>query len=131
MKSRTEMIIEFLNCREFAVVGASTNRTKFGNQVLRHYLRHGKTVYPIHPKEAEIEGCQCFPSLSAAPRTIEAISIITPPPVTEMIVREAIELGIRKLWMQPGAESPKAIAMAEDAEIDCIAGEACVLIELR
>lgn len=131
MKNRTEMIARFLESQEFAVVGASTNRTKFGNQVLRHYLKHGKTVYPIHPKEPEIEGLQCYPSLRTAPRTIEAVSIITPPSITEMIVQEAIELGIRKLWMQPGAESPKAIAMANDAEIDCIAGEACVLIELR
>ncbi len=131
MKNLNELIQSFLASAEFAVLGASTNRVKFGNQVLRHYLKHGKTVYPIHPKEEIIEGCRCFPTLTAAPDTIEAVSIITPPVITEKVIHEAVELGIRKIWMQPGAESQRAVEIARDAEMECIAGEACVLIELR
>jgi predicted CoA-binding protein len=112
-------------------VGASKNRVKFGNQVLRHYINHGKTARPIHPSEKEIEGLTCYPSLAGAPRSIDAVSIITPPAVTEIVVREALRLGIQNIWMQPGAESELAIQLAIESGANCIAGGACVLIELR
>jgi predicted CoA-binding protein len=131
MQELQERIQTFLACREFAVVGASKNRVKFGNQVLRHYINHGKTARPIHPSEKEIEGLTCYPSLAGAPRSIDAVSIITPPAVTEIVVREALRLGIQNIWMQPGAESELAIQLAIESGANCIAGGACVLIELR
>ena len=131
MKTLKERIQTFLNCQEFAVVGASNNRVKFGNQVLRHYINHSKIAHPIHPFEKEIEGLMCYSSLAEAPQSIEAVSIITPPAVTETVVREALRLGIQNIWMQPGAESELAIQLLEKSEANCIACGACVLLELR
>ena len=125
-----QRIDDFLAQGPWAVVGASTNRDKYGNKVLRCYQQHGREVYAVNPRETEIEGARCFASVSALPADVRALSIITPPPVTEKIVREAAARGIVKLWMQPGAESAKAIELAGELELSLIAGGPCLLVVL-
>lgn len=120
----------FLAESTFAVVGASPDRTKFGNKVLRCYVQHGRKVVPVHPKEPAVEGLAAFPSLSAIPARPGAVSVITPPAVTEKVVEECGKLGIRRVWIQPGAESDAAIRRARELGIDVIAGGPCLLVEL-
>ncbi|MBK6940336.1 MAG: CoA-binding protein [Planctomycetes bacterium] len=128
--SESDSIQKFLAGSSFAVVGASTDRSKYGNKVLRCYQQNKRAVTPVHPKEGTIEGLACVPDLaSVAPRP-HGVSIITPPVVTEKVVQQAIALGIRHLWMQPGAESAAAIDAARAAGIDVIAGGPCVLVVL-
>lgn len=124
-------IAEFLSAGPFAVAGASRDRAKYGNKVLRAYLQHGHRAYPVHPREKEIEGAACVPSLAALPEPVRGLSIITPPEVTERLVDEAAAAGIKRLWMQPGAESARAIARAEELGLTVIAGGPCVLVALR
>ena len=62
-----ERIDEFLKGKVFGVIGASRDRAKYGNKILRCYLQHGLTAYPINPKETEIEGRPCFPDLNSLP----------------------------------------------------------------
>ena len=119
----------FLAASTFGVAGASSNRSKYGNKVLRCYLQNGKTSIPIHPTESAVEGQQTYASVSEAP-PIESLSIITSPAVTETIVDEAIAAGIKHLWMQPGAESETAIENAKAAGLTVIAGGPCLLVVL-
>lgn len=119
----------FLSATSFGVAGASSNRQKYGNKVLRCYLQHNRMAIPIHPNEQQIEKQQAYASLADAP-TIESLSIITPPAVTEQIVDQAIAAGVKNLWMQPGAESAAAIKRAEDAGLIVIAGGPCLLVVL-
>ena len=130
MPTVDEQIAAFLDDSPFAVVGASTDRAKYGNKVLRCYQQNDRTVFPVHPKEAEIEGLAAYPSLHDLPETPHGISIITPPPVTAKVVAEAIELGIEHVWMQPGAEGDEALAVAEAAGLTPIAGGPCLLVVL-
>ncbi len=118
----------FLSGGPHAVVGASTDRTKYGNKVLRAYVQTDRPVYPVNPKAPEVEGRKAFPDLRSLPEGVHGISVITPPPVTEKVVEEAADLGIKHIWMQPGAESDAAVAAAEKAGINVIAGDACVLV---
>ena len=120
----------FLSAGPYAVVGASTNRAKYGNKVLRCYLQHGLRVYPLNPREKKIEGLACVKDLAALPEPVRGLSIITPPQVTEKIVEEAATAGIRRLWMQPGAESPAALRRAEELGLSVIAGGPCLLVSL-
>jgi predicted CoA-binding protein len=120
----------FLGGEPFAVVGASPDRGKYGNKVLRAYLQDGRNAYPVNPHVKEVEGLTCYPDLASLPESVHGVSIITPPPVTENIVEQAAELGIRHLWMQPGAESPAAIQRAKQAGIQVIAGGPCLLVTL-
>lgn len=129
--SDTDEIARFLAAGDFAVAGASTNREKYGNKVLRSYLQAGLTAHPVNPRADEIEGVPCYPDLASLPEGVRGLSIITPPVITERLVEEAAAAGIESVWMQPGAESPAAIARAEELGLSVIAGGACVLVALR
>ena len=83
-----EQIRAFLDGRPHAVVGASTNRDKYGNKALRVYQQNDRTVYPVNPSAMEVEGVQAYPDLAALPEPVHGVSIITPPPVTERFVEE-------------------------------------------
>ncbi len=126
--SETDRIQAFLASGPFAVVGASTDREKYGNKVLRCYLQHGREVYPINPRAPEVEGRKAYPSLAALPVRVPAISVITPPAATEQVVREAHAAGVKHVWMQPGAESAEAIRSAEALGMNVIAGGPCLLV---
>ena len=124
-----EEIRDFLAEGPWAVVGASTDRAKYGNKVLRAYLQNELgPLYAVHPREREIEGVATYPNLAALPERPRGVSIITPPAVTDAVVEEAIGLGVTHLWMQPGAESEEAIAAAEAAGLSVLAHGPCLLV---
>jgi predicted CoA-binding protein len=124
-------IQSFLAGKRFAVVGASADRSKYGNKVLRCYKQNNIDAVPINPTASEVEGLTAYPDLASAPGTFDGVSIITPPPVTERVVNDALRLGIKNIWMQPGAESDSAIQAAEAAGANVIAHGPCVLVSLR
>jgi len=123
-----DLIDEFLRGGPFAVVGASQDRSKYGNKVLRAYQQRGLKVYPINPKADEVEGLAAYPDLAGLPEQVTGISIITPPPVTERVVEEAARNQVRHVWMQPGAESPAAIRRANELGLGVIADGSCFLV---
>jgi len=96
-----DAINSFFAGKCFAVAGASSDRSKYGNIVFRALLESGRRVYPINPKGELIEGHPSFQSLSDLPEVPDSLSIVTPPEVTRRIVADAIALGIKNLWMQP------------------------------
>ncbi len=122
---------QFFSSKAFAVVGASSNKTKFGNKVLCAYIQNNKVVFPINPHEDSIEGINTLPSIDALPNHVKSISIVTPPAVTEKMVVSAIQHGIKNIWMQPGSESESAIVMCKKNKINVIAGGPCILKELQ
>ncbi|PIE24721.1 MAG: CoA-binding protein [Planctomycetota bacterium] len=126
----SELTKEFFEHGPFAVVGASTKREKYGNKVLRCYLQHDLQAYPINPHADEVEGLPAYPDLNSTPQKPGAISVITPPEITEKLLEQAHEFGIDWVWLQPGAESPKAIAKAEGYGMKLIAGGPCLLVAL-
>ena len=123
-----DRIEEFLRGEPHAVVGASANRAKFGNKVFRAYQRAGRPVFAVHPSAEKIEGQTAYPDLASLPQSVYGISIITPPEITERIVEEAGQLGIVHLWMQPGAQSDRSVAIAQQFGMNFIAGDACLLL---
>lgn len=127
-RSLEDRIKSFMSAGPYAVVGASSDREKYGNKVLRAYQQHGMEVYPINPRATEIEGLKCYPKLADVPAKVRGISVITPPAVTEQIVVAAAAAGVRTVWMQPGAESPEAVRKAETLGMEVIAGGPCFLV---
>lgn len=125
-----QRIQDFLAGRAYAVAGASQDRSKYGNKVLRCYLQHGRVAYAVNPRDAEVEGAPCVKDLASLPGPVHGLSIVTPPPVTEKLVEAAHQAGIRRVWMQPGAESPRAIERCAELGLDCIAGGPCLLVAL-
>lgn len=125
-----EQIATFLTATAFGVIGASADRSKFGNKVVRCYQMHNKRVFPVNPKETSIEGISCVAGVADLPPEVTSISIITPPTVSEQVVEAAIVKGIKNIWMQPGAESPLAIKRCREAGVNLIADGSCILVVL-
>ena len=125
-----QAIVAFLARGPWAVVGASANRAKYGNRVLRAYLQTGREVYAVNPKETSIEGVACFPSLRDLPVPVGGVSVITQPGVTERIVEDLPACGASFVWMQPGAESRRAVARATELGLTVIAGGPCALVAM-
>src|SRR5262249_24262540 len=110
----SDAIADFLAGTTYAVVGASKDRWKYGNKVLRCYLQKGRKAIPVNPRADVVEGIAAVPDLASLPEPVHGASIITQPEVTERIVEEAAKAGITRLWMQPGAESERAIERAPE-----------------
>lgn len=125
-----EEIDAILESRVFAVVGVSRNPEKYGYLVWKALRRAGKTVYGINLAAREIEGVPIYPTLASVPEKVEAAVIVVPPAVTEQAVQECIRLGIPAVWMQPGAESPKAEQICIDADMRLVAGGPCIMVML-
>ncbi|MFZ3207535.1 MAG: CoA-binding protein [Geobacteraceae bacterium] len=123
-------IMEFLQAKAFGVVGASSDRSKYGNRVLRCYQEHGLKAIPVNPREDEIEGIKCVASVSDLPDEVASISIITSPSITDQVVELAAIKGISNIWMQPGAESTKSVAFCRERGINVIADGSCILVVL-
>jgi predicted CoA-binding protein len=126
-----DQIKQFLAGKRFAVVGASKDRAKYGNKVLRAYLQNNRDAIPVNPGADEIEGLTTYRDLASVPGNVDGVSIITPPNVTEKVVDQALQRGIKQIWMQPGAENSAAIESAEKAGANVIAGGPCLLVALR
>jgi predicted CoA-binding protein len=127
---RERLISDFVNRRVWAVVGASQDRHKFGNRVFRSMRQAGYIVYPVNPKGGELEGAKVYPTLADLPEAPEVIDLVVPPAVSEQVVREANDLGLSRVWMQPGAESKAAIAFCRQHGIQVIY-DACAMIHKR
>jgi predicted CoA-binding protein len=111
-----------------AILGASTDRSKFGNKAVRAFVARGFTVYPVNPKATEIEGLTAYPSLAAIPAEVklDRISLYLPPPIGLKMVPEIAARGCDELWLNPGSESDELVAAAESAGLNVI--QACSIV---
>jgi predicted CoA-binding protein len=109
-----------------AVIGASSNRSKFGNRAVRAFQTQGYTVVPINPHEAEVEGLKAYASVLDVPGPIDMASFYVPPEIGEQVIDEIARKGIAEVWLNPGAESDALIARARALQIQPIV--ACSII---
>jgi predicted CoA-binding protein len=122
-----ERLNKFLGGECWAVIGASDDRSKFGNITFRELKRRGKRVYPVNRNARQVEGETAYPSLSDIPEHVDRVLIVVPPKQGETVVREADEAGIDSVWFQPGAESLAALAYCEAHGMVAISGH-CILM---
>ncbi|MFP3908422.1 MAG: CoA-binding protein [Halobacteriota archaeon] len=125
------MIEDYLRKQNvFAIVGVSTNPEKYGHQVYKDLKEAGYVVYAINPHIDEVLGDRCYHSLSELPEKPDVVDTVVPPEVTEEIVKECKELGIKRVWMQPGSESENAIRFCEENDINVV-HDVCVMVKRR
>ena len=111
-----------------AVIGASSNPSKFGNRAVRAYLRQGYTVVPINPNEPEVEGLPTYPTVLDVPGPIDMASFYVPPDIGEQVIEQVARKGIAEVWLNPGAESDELVARARALGIQPI--QACSIIAI-
>jgi len=126
-----ELIKEFLRKKNiYAVIGVSRDPKKYGYRVYKDLKRAGYTVYPINPNADEILDDKCYHSLKELPEKPDIVDVVVPPKIAEKIVKECKKLGIKRIWMQPGSESKKAINFCKENNIKIVYG-VCVMVERR
>src|SRR5438105_4780173 len=103
-----------------AVIGASSNRSKFGNRAVRAFRQQGYTVIPINPNEAEVEGLKTYASIADVPGPVDMASFYVPPEVGERVIEDVARKGVAEVWLNPGAESAALIARARALDIQPI-----------
>jgi predicted CoA-binding protein len=111
-----------------AVIGASSNRSKFGNRAVRAFQQQGYTVIPVNPHEREVEGLKAYASVLDVPGPIDMASFYVPPDVGEQVIEEIARKGITEVWLNPGAESDELIARARALQIQPIV--ACSVVAI-
>jgi len=130
MPSKMEKLIkDFLEQKKIAVVGSFRNEFKVAYQILVDLSNKGYEVFPVNPSLSEVAGKVCYKSIIDIPNDVGAVDIVTPPPATEAILKECIAKGITRVWLQPGAESQKAIEFCHNNNIKVIHGT-CIMLKL-
>lgn len=123
------LIKDFLNKNNiFAVIGVSRDLAKYGSKIYLDLKQSGYKVYSINPSIGEIFGDKCYPSLDRLPIKPDVVDIVVPPKVAVEIVRQCEDLGITKIWFQPGSESEEAIKFCQANNIKFVSG-VCVMAE--
>jgi predicted CoA-binding protein len=111
-----------------AVIGASSDRNKFGNRAVRAFRQQGYTVVPINPHEAEVEGLKTYASVLDVPGHVDMASLYVPPHIGEQVIGDIARKGIAEVWLNPGAESDELIARARALQIQPIV--ACSIVAI-
>jgi len=111
-----------------AVIGASSDRRKFGNKALRAFARQGLTVLAINPNEAEVEGYRTYASVLDVPGAIDMASLYVPPHVGVQVVEELARKGVGEVWLNPGADGPEVVRRARALGLNTI--QACSIMAL-
>ena len=112
--------------RTVAIIGASSDRSKFGNKAVRAFLQQGYDVFPVNPHETQIEGVPAFKSITDVPVRPEMISVYVRPEVLRSLLPEIAAKGCDELWLNPGTESDEVLAEAERLGLNTI--QACSII---
>ena len=111
-----------------AVIGASSNRAKYGNRALRAYRRRGYRVIPINPNEPEVEGLRTYASVLDVPGTIDMATVYVPAVVGVKVMDDLAGKGIKEVWLNPGADDPAVVARARDLGLEPIM--ACSIVAI-
>jgi len=128
------LVKDFLAQEKIAVVGVSDKRETGCNLAYRKFKEAGYAVSAVNPRLTSFEGDPCYPDLKSIPEKPEAVFILTNPKVSEQIVQQCVDLGIKQVWMhclmgtKPGlaagmtSVSPEAVRMCQEKGITVIPG---------
>jgi hypothetical protein len=109
-----------------AVIGASSDRRKYGNKAVRAFVSQGYRVVPVNPRESEIEGLPAYKSVLDVPGRIDMATFYVPPEIGESLLDEMAAKGIPEVWINPGAESEALVARARALQLKAVL--ACSII---
>ena len=127
---KRKIIDTVLSSEKFAVAGVSRNKNKFGNVIFKELLDRGFISFPINPNSNTVMNKTCYHDLKSLPEKVDSLVIVTKPDETEKLVKEAFDVGITRIWIQQGAESPEAVRFCESKGMLYVSGE-CLFMYLE
>lgn len=116
----------WLNHKNWAVVGASTNPDRYGYKIFKRLKEAGYQVYPVTPNHDFIDGVKAYKSVNDIPGTVDVVDFVVRPDIGEKVLSDCALKGVDKVILQPGTVSEAIINKAENLEIEAI--QACVLV---
>ena len=114
-----------------ALIGASNDSSKFGNQIYRNLRNKGYNIVPINPKEKKIEGDKAYASIDMMNSLPDIVNFVVPPPIAIKVAQKAVELGIKYLWFQPGSESNELEEWLKNSEGIKYLINSCIMVETK
>jgi predicted CoA-binding protein len=96
-----------------AVVGASDDPHKWGGRIYRSLKAKGFRVWAVNPHQEMVDGDRCFPSVAQLPAPPTIVDLVVPPAAALEVLRSCRDLGFTRVWLQPGVDSPEALAYLE------------------
>ncbi|HEX4954849.1 MAG TPA: CoA-binding protein [Thermoanaerobaculia bacterium] len=114
--------------RSIAILGASPQRSKFGNKAVRAYLAGGWQVLPVNPAGAAIEGQPSFKSLADLPVTPDRLSVYLPPPVTLALLPAMLASGASQVFFNPGSADDAVHRRARELGLPFV--DACSIVDI-
>jgi predicted CoA-binding protein len=126
MLASREFVPIMNSMKTIAIIGASNDRSKFGNKAVRAFAQQGYEVYPVNPKENEIEGLKAYASIRDVPVRPGMVSVYLAPAVLLKVLPDIAEKGCDELWLNPGTESDEVLAEAEHLGLRVI--QACSIV---
>jgi uncharacterized protein len=125
-----KQINQFLENQPIAMVGVSRNPKKFGYTAFKELKDKGMKIIPVNPEADEIMGEKSYRNVSSLPADVRGIIVMTKKEKTASIVKEALEKGIKEIWIQQMADSKEALVHLKDSDINYIIGE-CILMHYK
>jgi len=111
-----------------AVIGASSDRSKYSNKAVRAYVDQGWDVYPVNPKGGEIEGLKAYTTVEEIPVKIDRVTLYLPPALGVQALSSIAAADPKEFFVNPGAESEELVAEAEALGLEPIL--ACSIVDL-
>ena len=118
------LVQDFLAQKKIAIVGVSDKRETGCNEAYKRFKANGYEVFAVNPRMTTFGGTPCYPDLKSIPERPEAVFLLTSPKVTEQVVQQCVELGIKRVWMhclmgtKPGLGAG-ATSVSQDAVRQC------------
>lgn len=121
-------IAKTLEMKNWAVVGATDKKNKFGYKIYKKLKKHNYNVYPVNPNLENIDGDKCYADLASIPAKIEVVDMVVNPKIAIKIMENIKAEGIEYVWLQPGTRSSQIRSFAKNNNINLI--ESCILRNL-
>ncbi len=113
-----------------ALVGATDNPSKYGHTIYHDLKRKGYAVIPVNPRRQTVGGDTAYPVVGDISEPPTIINFVIPPRVTLNVLKQCLELGLKNVWLQPGADSPEVMEFIQEHDFNYLAN-ACIMVESR
>jgi len=119
---------ETMKLKNWAVVGATTKKNRFGYKIVEKLKQNDYNVFPVNPKFEEVAELKCYPDLSSIENDIDVVDMVVNPKSGIKVMEEISKLGIKYVWLQPGTRSQEIREFAAENNIELI--EDCIYASL-
>ena len=125
-----DLIEDFVSRPAWAIVGFSANPLKFGHRIYFDLQRAGYRVYAVNPRGGRLAGEPVFAGVESLPEPVDVVNVVVSPQEGIDVVRQCRRANLKRIWLQPGAESAEIIQFC-DEQVMQVVFNACAMVEKK